>query len=477
MKIATKMSYICRERVKFCRDMDSKSEKAHKQILDLLKNYGEGVSIEDIQNQLTPKIDRRTLQRRLKELIVAQKIALSGKARAIKYKLPDAIEHPKETSKMELLPLSKAGKDIQKVIWQPEQQRHPVGYNRTFLDEYQPNITSYLTNEEKARLEELGKTARINEPAGTYAKEILQRLLIDLSWNSSRMEGNTYSLLETQRLISDGISADNKSATEAQMILNHKDAIEFIVQNTEDIGFNRYTILNLHALLSNNLLGNPAASGRLRSFGVGIAKSVYTPLSMPQLIEEMFAHMLEKAAQIENPFEQAFFIMVHLPYLQPFDDVNKRVSRLAANIPLNRKNLAPLSFTDVPNELYIQGLLAVYELNRIELLKDVFLWAYDRSAKQYAAQRQSLGDPDPFRLKYREAIRHLVTQMVKDALPKDITIGLIKVKAFELPKEDQNKFVEAVETELMNLHEGNFARYMIRPPEFKAWQEVWNEKK
>ena len=195
---------------------------------------------------------------------------------------------------------------------------------------------------------------------------------------------------------------------------------------------------------------------------------------MPQLIEEMFELMLEKTAQIKNPFEQAFFIMVQLPYLQPFDDVNKRVSRLAANIPLNRRNLSPLSFTEVPNELYVQGLLGVYELNRIELLKDVFLWAYDRSAKQYAAQRQSLGDPDPFRLKYREAIRHLVTEMVIGAMPKNIAVGIIKVRSFQLPKEDQSKFVEAVETELMNLHEGNFARYQIRPAEFKAWQEVWN---
>lgn len=447
-------------------------------IMVLLKGHEGGASIEDIQASLKPEIDRRTLQRRLKELILSGKVETSGKTRAIKYKLTGVGgEITTAQTAADLLPLSKEGKEIQRIVSQPQQKRHPVGYNRIFLDSYQPNVTSYLTDEEKNKLEELGATARINEPAGTYAKEILQRLLIDLSWNSSRLEGNTYSLLDTQRLISEGVSANDKSATEAQMILNHKDAIEFIVQNSDDIGFNRYTILNLHALLSNNLLPNPAASGRLRSLGVGIAKSVYTPLGIPQLIEEKFEHILEKADQIKNPFEQAFFIMVQLPYLQAFDDVNKRVSRLAANIPLNKKNLAPLSFTEVPNELYIQGLLGVYELNRIELLKDVFLWAYDRSAKQYAAQRQSLGEPDPFRLKYREAIRHLVTQMVTDAMPKDIAIGLIKVRALQLPAEDQSKFVEAVETELMNLHEGNFARYMIRPAEFKAWQSVWNEKK
>ncbi|MEP7143094.1 MAG: Fic family protein [Ferruginibacter sp.] len=460
--------------------MESKSESIQEElkfILDFLKNHEDGRSIEDIQSEFKPAIDRRTLQRRIKELIVSGKVVPLARGRATKYKLVRTVDAKTVTQEAGLLPLSKEGKEIQYAISLPQQQRQPVGYNRAFLETYQPNTTSYLTPEEKNRLAELGITARINEPAGTYAKEILQRLLIDLSWNSSRLEGNTYSLLDTQRLIFEGVSADNKSATEAQMILNHKDAIEFIVQNTVEIGFNRYTILNLHALLSSNLLPNPGASGRLRTFGIGITKSVYTPLGMPQLIEEMFERMLEKAAEIENAFEQAFFIMVQLPYLQPFDDVNKRVSRLAANIPLNRRNFAPLSFTDVPNELYVQGLLGVYELNRIELLKDVFLWAYDRSAKQYAAQRQSLGDPDPFRLKYREAIRNLITEIVTAAIPKNIAIGMIKVRAIQLPKEDQSKFVEAVETELMNLHEGNFARYMIRPAEFKAWREAWNEKK
>jgi Fic family protein len=287
------------------------------------------------------------------------------------------------------------------------------------------------------------------------------------------LEGNTYSLLDTERLISLGETADNKSAMEAQMILNHKDAIEFIVQSAEEIDLNRYTVLNLHGLLSNNLLPDPAASGRLRRFGVGIGKSVYTPLVMPQLIEEMFELMLAKARQIENPFEQAFFIMVQLPYLQPFEDVNKRVSRLAANIPLNRQNLAPLSFVDVPDELYIRGLLAVYELNRVKLLKDVFLWAYERSAARYAAVRQSLGEPDVFRLKYRDIMRSLIADIVSTGLGHREASERIQAKAKELSESDQAKFVEAIDTELLSLHEGNFARYWITPAEFNRWKEIW----
>jgi Fic family protein len=261
------------------------------------------------------------------------------------------------------------------------------------------------------------------------------------------------------------------------MILNHKDAIEFLVDAAPEIGFNRYTITNLHALLSHNLLADPAASGRLRTFPVGITSSTYLPPGLPQLIEEYFELLLEKADSIRDPFEQAFFIMVQLPYLQPFEDVNKRVSRLAANIPLNRLNLAPLSFIDVPRDLYIQGLMGVYERNRIDLLKDVFIYAYERSAARYAEVRQTLGEPNPFRLRYRDDIRRVVADIVTQALTKQKAQEHIAAYASQLPETDRDTFVEVVETELLGLHEGNFARYRILPSQFAAWQQVWKEEK
>ena len=370
--------------------------------------------------------------------------------------------------------MSIEGKKILKLISLSEIQRIPVGYNKQFLENYLPNIDSYLSPKEKEILLEIGKTQGDNQAAGTYARQILNRLLIDLSWNSSRLEGNTYSLLDTELLIHDGKPADDKSAKETQMILNHKDAIEFLVDESDEIGFNRYTILNLHALLSNNLLPNPSASGRLREFGVGITNSVFTPLEIPQLISEYFDLILSKVNQIKDPFEQAFFILVHFPYLQPFDDVNKRVSRLAANIPFNRKNLSPLSFIDVPEDYYIKGMLAVYELNRTDLLKDVFIWAYERSAMRYAAIRQSLGEPDTFRLKYRDEMKNTIVKIILQKAQKDGAIQIIKDDANNLPQNDQAKFIESVETELIGLHDGNFARYKISPSEFKRWKQIWD---
>ncbi len=442
-------------------------------IKKILRKENKALSFLQIKVHIGTAINEKTLLRRLNKLIRQEIVEKIGKTKGTTYKLNLNVDRDSQLPETELITLSTKSKNILILVNKPETKRTPVGYHREFLESYTPNVSGYLSEAEKERLVDLGKTARQNEPAGTYAKDILQRLLIDFSWNSSRLEGNSYSLLDTQRLISMGKVADHKSAKDAQMILNHKEAIEFIVANSEDIGFNRYTILNIHALLSNNLLPDPTASGRLRSFAVGIQRSVYTPPGIPQVIEEMFDKLLEKVNQINDPFEQSFFSMVHIPYLQPFDDVNKRVSRLAANISLNKKNLVPISFVDVPDSLYIKGILAVYELNSIELLKDVFLWAYERSSARYSALRQSLGEPDPFRIKYRENIRALLFEIVSGRLPYLMTKELIERKANEISERDRRKFKEAIETELMSLHEGNIARFNVRLSDFERWKNEW----
>jgi len=462
-----------------------KQKVIQKELIDLqtvLARFTGGASIAEIQSAYPAVISERTLQRRLATLQQRGIVWTTGQSRSLLYHLinPTKADTTEKTEKVTeklaetIVPLSTEGRAIQQIIQQPTNNRIPKSYDPSFLRNYRPNIDAYLSPAERARLQQFGKTAGQNQPAGTYARQILQRLLIDLSWNSSRLEGNTYSLLDTQRLLSQGQEADNKSAADAQMILNHKDAIEFLVESAEEIGFNRYTITNLHALLSNNLLPDPGAPGRLRTFAVGITNSVYTPLAVPQQIEEFFELLLAKADQIRDPFEQAFFVMVHLPYLQPFEDVNKRVSRLAANIPLNKRNLVPLSFVDVPKDPYIQGLLGIYELQRVDLLKDVFLWAYERSSLRYSAVLQSLGEPDAFRLRYRDAIRGLVSDIVTQTLSQATAGERIMAYSAQIPEPDREKFIEVVETELLSLHDGNFARYRIRPSEFAAWKVVWN---
>ena len=136
----------------------------------------------------------------------------------------------------------------------------------------------------------------------------------------------------------------------------------------------------------------------------------------------------------------------------------------------------PISFIGVPDDIYIQGLLGVYELNKTELLKDVFLWACARSADRYAQVRQTLGEPDPFRVKYRPVLQSLITEILSQGMSPGEASFVIKARALHVPQQDHGRFIEMVETELMSLHEGNFARYRISPSEFKKWQEAWSKK-
>jgi Fic family protein len=445
-------------------------------IEDAVRRNPNGVSAPEILRALAAPVPQRTLQYRLKHLVTMNRLVMNGEGRWAKYRMPDAAidASAREDTEDSVIPLSEAGKGIRDYVRQATQARKPVGYDRAFLDRYRPNSSSYLTERDRTHLAAVGRPQIPGQPAGTYAKQILSRLLIDLAWNSSRLEGNTYSLLDTKRLIELGEEAEGRAHLEAQMILNHKDAIEFMVGAADEIGFNRYTILNLHAILANNLLADPTAAGRLRYIAVGIERSAFHPLELPQLIEESFDQILATASAISDPFEQAFFVMVQLPYLQPFDDVNKRVSRLAANIPLIKRNLTPLSFTDVPRQTYTEAVLGVYELNKIDLLKDVFIWAYERSAARYAAVRQSLGEPDLFRLRYREQLRELIAELVRTGVDrKDAATRIAAWAKKQIDPDDRQHFAEIVEAELIGLHEGNFARYRIRPSEFAAWRQVW----
>ena len=468
-------------------------EQALTAIEEAVRLRPEGADLPEIANALTPAVPRRTLQYRLKYLVDARRLVKVGDDRWAKYRLPSAEEAEAkavaadkaaaiaaaEKTEEAAVPLSPASQEIRAYLRQPLNARMPIGYNREFLDSYRPNETFYLSEEQRAHLAQVGKPNFDDQAAGTYAKQILNRLLIDLSWNSSRLEGNTYSLLDTTRLIELGEAAEGRDRLEAQMIVNHKDAIEFLVNDAEAIGFNRYTILNLHGILAQNLLTDPGAPGRLRRMGVGIGKSTFHPLELPQLIEECFNEVLEKAEAIEDPFEQALFAMVQLPYLQPFDDVNKRVSRLSANIPFIKRNLSPLSFVDVPRAVYMDTILGVYELNKIDLLRDVFIWAYERSAARYAAVRQSLGEPDPFRFKHKAALRQIVGEAVRGRMDRKAAAAYITawVEKNGIPEPEREKFRDMAEVELVSLHEGNFARYQIRPSEFEAWQQVWAERK
>jgi Fic family protein len=422
---------------------------------------------------------RKAIQRALSSLEEQNLIIAKGAGRSRVYVLSaeSAISKSEEIESSEYfkgITLSPESVNLLKSVSQPITERSPIGYNRNFLELYEPNATFYLNTKQRENLFSIGRVEATQRPAGTYARNILDRLLIDLSWNSSRLEGNTYSLLETKRLIELGETATGKDAAEAQMILNHKAAIEYIVEISEDEQITTHEVCSIHALLSENLLGDPAASGRIRNIAVEIGGSTYIPLENSHLLRECFELLVEKINRIEDPFEQSFFSLVHLSYLQAFEDVNKRTARLVANIPLVKQNLKLLSFTDVNKDAYVNALLAVYETNNISLIRDFYLWAYRRSAQRYTAIQQAMGEPNLLKLQYRLEIQEVVrTIILEKTKGVDVTKKIRDLTgAKNFPESIRSEVINLIETEITSLHEGSVARFKVRPSEYQAWKEL-----
>jgi fido (protein-threonine AMPylation protein) len=428
---------------------------------------------------LHKKVTRRTMQRMLSQLLQEGRIKAQGEARARRYfpfeaSAGNAANTPSEAAiEPDAFPsaikISTDSQDILTYVDQTMPSRKPVGYQSDFLESYIPNKTAYLPPALRRQLLKMGTTAQADAPAGTYSREILGRLLIDLSWASSHLEGNTYSRLDTRALIEQGQVAQGKAAIETQMILNHKSAIELLVSNLDQAQFNRFTLLNLHSALAENLLPNPADEGRIRQHAVDIGRSVYRPMAGEQAINTAFDLLLAKLQKIKDPFEQSFFVMVHLPYLQPFADINKRTSRLAANLPLFRANLCPLTFLDVPEQAYSRAMLGVYEMTRVELLRDVYVWAYERSTQEYLAVRQELVQPDPLRLAWRDLLKATVNAIVMQPGQDDLAHIRLAVKK-AVPASEREAVQALIIDELRRLHEGVLARYRLRPSDFEKWK-------
>jgi Fic family protein len=403
-----------------------------------------GAGRDAIRKGVARNVSETTVWRALKRLVDGGRLEISGKGRATGYQIAGSAV-------------------VRAYLSTPYNRRPPVTYRPEFLDAYVPGKTWYLAEADRARLLEAGKPQGGEIPAGTYARRILEQLLVDLSWASSRMEGNTYDILQTERLIRFGEEVEGKDRKEALMILNHKEAIQYVVDNLYEVDLCRPDLFSLHALLSDGLLADPAMSGRLRAMPVGISHSSYRPLDDAVTITEEFDILLHKAAEITDPFEQSFFLLVHIPYLQAFADVNKRTSRVASNIPLLKSDLAPMSFTTMDDSDYIDGLIGIYELNNVSLLREVYLDAYLASAEKYRILRADVESPEKAALAYREFVRTAVRRCVlefKTFRPDEV---LAMAAEAAVPEDDRAGVVAYVRDQLSGLHEGNVIRYRLKP--------------
>jgi len=212
-----------------------------------------------------------------------------------------------------------------------------------------------------------------------FEKEF-ERLAIDLSWKSSQIEGNTYSLLETERLLKEKETASGKTKEEAVMLLNHKDALDFITDNPGYLSpLSVSKIEDIHSLLVKEL----GVERNLRMRRVGISGTNYRPLDNQFQIAEALQDSCELINSKANVFEKALLTLVLISYIQPFMDGNKRTARIVSNAILMNEKHCPLSFRTVDSIDYKKAMLLFYEQNNISIIKEIFINQFEFAVNTY----------------------------------------------------------------------------------------------
>lgn len=350
-------------------------------------------------------------------------------------------------------------------------ERQPVAYADSWFDSYEPNSSYYLEERLRKQLLTSGQRATHQDPAGTYAHQIFNRLMIDLSYNSSRLEGNTYSLLDTERLLLHGHTAEGKLDEEKAMILNHKEAIRYLVDNAPKIEINRNVICTLHYLLSDSLV-EPSEAGKVRKKSVRIGGSTYILFEDPKRLEQQLEKITAKAALIQDPYEQSIFLLVHISYLQAFTDVNKRTARLSANISLIKSNLVPLAFSNIQVNDYMSAMIAAYELQDVRPLVDLYVYPYLRTCAAYDATIKAIGF-DEVRVRYRKERKEVVREVILQNFVGAQLQRYVKKRASRLASDsNHDAFVEDILEDLEQMDDARLAGLGITPEQLKAWQEL-----
>lgn len=262
-----------------------------------------------------------------------------------------------------------------------DERRISEGYNFELIEKLS-SIPSIFTNVEHERLKELQNNfaKNISNLSSSAKKKEMDRLGVDLSWKSSQIEGNTYSLLETERLLMEKETAQGKTKDEAIMLLNHKDALDFIVDNPDylsDLSVSR--IENIHSILTKEL----DVERNIRNRRVGITGTNYRPLDNEFQIREALEKVCELVNAREDVFEKALLLLLLISYIQPFNDGNKRTARITSNAVLIANDYCPLSFRSVDSIDYKKAMLLFYEQNNISAFKRIFVEQFAFAVETY----------------------------------------------------------------------------------------------
>ncbi len=310
-----------------------------------------------------------TVKRLLSKLIQEQLIVSTGKGKSTRYNLSPVYKL--------FEPI-----DIEKYYEKEIDERIiKENFNFSIISEILPK-TNLFTENELTKLNELQEnfTNNISELSGLEFKKELERLAIDLSWKSSQIEGNTYSLLETEKLLKEKETASGKTKEEAAMLLNHKETIDFIVENPNYlIPLTVSKIEDIHSILTKEL----AVDRNIRKRRVGISGTNYKPIDNEFQIKEALKGMCDLINKKEIIFEKALLSLILISYIQPFVDGNKRTARIVSNAILINHKYCPISFRTVDSIDYKKAMLLFYEQNNISSFKNIFIEQFEFAVNTY----------------------------------------------------------------------------------------------
>ncbi len=337
-------------------------------IIDFIKETGE-CSSKKIFESVGISVSYATLKRILTNLKSNNYLATKGQGKGTKYLLSPVFEL--------IQPI-----DIENYYKKEIDERQiKENFNFKIITDVLSGYSAFTENElDKLALLQESYKSNIAELSENEYKKELERLAIDLSWKSSQIEGNTYSLLETERLLKEKETAAGKTKEEAIMLLNHKDALDFIIENDDYLNpLTVSKIEDIHSMLTKEL----AVERNLRKRRVGISGTNYKPLDNEFQILEALRNTCEVVNSKESVFEKALLALVLISYIQPFMDGNKRTARIVSNAILMNYGHCPLSFRTVDSVDYKKAILLFYEQNNISNFKGIFINQFEFAVNTY----------------------------------------------------------------------------------------------
>jgi len=350
----------------------------------------------------------------------------------------------------------------------PQRERERKGYCDEILRDYEPNKSFYLPQKIRDELHARCAPGSFNCKDPALAQQ-MRRFMTDLSHHSALLEGVRVNYIDTISLLEDNIQSKRLSDEEAMIIRNHYNAAKIISAATgyppdpRDFRVCGHDIFQIHAILSDGLLKDRRLQGRLRHEPVEVQYSQYVPISIPQQIEYYFGMLVDKARAISDPYEQAFFLAVHIPYLQPFADCNKRTSRVVCNIPLLNNGVLPVSWREVSVKDYNDAIMCIYEKQSLYGFAMLFSEACARSFERFnieAKQRR----PSRLEVTYAKEISDVIFRRVVD--------GDYHYRP-SIPEEDWAYLRGYIDSVLQDAIDNDMvlAPYRISYEDWKSWRE------